>query len=174
MRSSVVALGVCAFLACSKPAQSDTRPSLVPTAAAGQQATPSKDVVAALNAYEGLRHALASDDLQGAQTKAKQLADAATAAAKSSAGFKAVADAASAEAALATTDALAVRKQFGEVSRHFIAVLVADAALQQGRFIFECPMAPGYGKWVQTQSEVANPYMGKKMLSCGASTSWSS
>jgi membrane fusion protein, copper/silver efflux system len=177
IRSSVLVAGLCAVFACSKAAQSDGSPSLVPVAAAAekQPSAADKDIVAVLNVYETLRSALATDELSAAQSAAKQLADAATTASKSgknATAVKAIAEAALAEAALPTTDPTAVRKQFGEVSRHLIALLISDAKLQQGRFIFECPMAPGYRKWVQTQPGVSNPYMGKKMLECGSSSSW--
>jgi hypothetical protein len=33
-------------------------------------------------------------------------------------------------------------------------------------------MAEGYQKWVQVSSEMANPYMGKKMLKCGSEATW--
>ncbi len=34
---------------------------------------------------------------------------------------------------------------------------------------FECPMAGKYGfkRWLQYDSEMENPYMGRKMLTCG-------
>jgi hypothetical protein len=41
--------------------------------------------------------------------------------------------------------------------------------------VFECPMtgdsfpgAPAKAKWVQSGSEIRNPYFGAEMLSCGA------
>jgi membrane fusion protein, copper/silver efflux system len=180
LRFGAVTIGLCGALACSKAAQPDSSPSLVPTAAAGQKpAEPAADkgAVAVLNAYEGLRSALAADDLSGAQAAAKQLATVATEAGKGTstalvAGLKAIADAATVEAALAHTDATAVRKQFGEVSKHLVALVTSDAKLQQGRYVFECPMAPGYGKWIQTDTQVSNPYMGKRMLTCGSKSTW--
>lgn len=175
------AVGLASTLACSKPAQSDSSPSLVPTAAAGQKPADQKSdnaVIGVLDSYEVLRAALAADDLSGAQAAAKRLAEVASEASKRGskeqvAGLKAVAEAAQAEAALPISDATAVRKQFGEVSKPLIALVTSDVKLQQGRYVFECPMAPGYGKWIQTTAPVANPYMGKRMLECGSKSSWS-
>lgn len=33
--------------------------------------------------------------------------------------------------------------------------------------LFNCPMAKPYGKWLQTESEISNPYMGRSMPRCG-------
>jgi hypothetical protein len=70
------------------------------------------------------------------------------------------------------TDANEVRKAFGDVSSAIVALVATDASLQAGRHIFECPMAQGYKKWVQTSEPVANPYMGSAMLECGSKSSW--
>ena len=67
----------------------------------------------------------------------------------------------------------AQRKAFADLSKVFIALLVADPALQQGRYIFECPMAPSYKKWVQTHAKLQNPWYGSKMLECGVKADWS-
>jgi Cu(I)/Ag(I) efflux system membrane fusion protein len=64
------------------------------------------------------------------------------------------------------------RSAFGDLSRAFVQLLAAAPPLRQGRHIFECPMAEGYQKWVQVSSEMANPYMGKKMLKCGSEATW--
>ena len=53
------------------------------------------------------------------------------------------------------------------MSRALIAVLSAEPSLQQGRHVYECPMAKGYKKWVQVSEGVSNPYMGTDMLQCG-------
>jgi hypothetical protein len=68
----------------------------------------------------------------------------------------------------AAVDLKAARLAFGELSRGLVALVAADAALQAGRFLFECPMARGYQRWVQTTPQMKNPYMGKRMLECGS------
>jgi membrane fusion protein, copper/silver efflux system len=179
----VSTFGLGLVLACAKTASSDASSgaSLVPTAAAAPKApvdVSAKGALAVLQAYEGLRQALAADDLSTARTKAQQLADTAATASGGATkeqgdALRQVADAAAAEAALGTADALAIRKQFGEVSRLLVTVVSKDASLQQGRFVFECPMAPGYRKWIQTDAAISNPYMGKRMLECGSASTWS-
>lgn len=69
-------------------------------------------------------------------------------------------------------DPEAVRKAFGDVSRATISLLGADARLSKGRIIYECAMTEGYGKWIQTTEKVSNPYMGSRMLECGAQVAW--
>ena len=66
-----------------------------------------------------------------------------------------------------------VRVAYGDLSRAVVAIIATDASLMQGRFLFECPMAKGYKRWVQVKPEMENPYMGQRMLACGSSVaSW--
>ena len=69
-------------------------------------------------------------------------------------------------------DASEVRRAFGQVSEPVVTVLVAEPSLQAGRYLFECPMAQGYKKWVQSSPRISNPYMGTRMLECGAPSKW--
>lgn len=114
-----------------------------------------------LDAYDAVRAKLADDQLPG--DTAASLAQQATAAG---------ADAVHAAATQLQTiqDIEAARKQFGEVSRALIERL--RSAPPEGVYLYECPMAQGYGKWLQKQQPMANPYMGKRMLECGASSEW--
>ena len=66
----------------------------------------------------------------------------------------------------------AQRAAFADMSKALITAMVADPTLQKGRFIFECPMAPAYKRWVQTHSKLQNPYWGSKMLECGEKVAW--
>jgi Cu(I)/Ag(I) efflux system membrane fusion protein len=133
-----------------------------------------------LTRYEALRAALADDnavvgtaDLEALRTAVAALvAEKAAGAAdldKGVAGLTAAMTAATKDAAGAlVVDTKAVRLAFGELSRGVVAVVAADNALQTGRFLFECPMARGYQRWVQTAPAMMNPYMGKRMLDCGS------
>jgi Cu(I)/Ag(I) efflux system membrane fusion protein len=56
---------------------------------------------------------------------------------------------------------------------YLVALGSADPRLTEGWHIFECPMTRGFGKWFQKSNELANPYMGQKMLKCGNATTWS-
>jgi protein SCO1/2 len=132
-------------------------------------------VRASLESYEAMRARLAADDLEGAQSHAAAIADAATkAAADAGAARKGLLDlAAAARAVEAAADIDAARLSFGELSKNVVALMVGDAGLRAGRFLFLCPMASGYQKWVQTSPTLTNPYWGKRMLTCGSQvTSW--
>jgi hypothetical protein len=141
----------------------------------GAQA-PSEAAASELDAYESTRADLASDQLPAASRYA-ELASAARQAADDYEGTAqeflielatAAADVAD-EAATGLPDA---RLQFGKVSEPLIAFLSSQPELAEGRFVFECPMAKGYPKWVQASEPLSNPYMGTEMASCGTATSW--
>lgn len=125
--------------------------------------------------YEALRAELAADGGNVDATAAKLERSANAAATKAAGEVKKELVALSAAAKdLAGAENLAVaRKSFGEVSRHLVAVVAAAPELGDERFVFACPMAPGYKKWVQTKTKVENPYMGSKMLACGSASDWS-
>jgi membrane fusion protein, copper/silver efflux system len=60
------------------------------------------------------------------------------------------------------------RNIFGDLSKHIIEYLKNyTESRDRELYIFSCPMAPGYGKWLQKDTEINNPYMGKAMLRCG-------
>ena len=131
---------------------------------------------AALDSYESIRALLAGDSTEGLADKAKALSSQARAAAGAASGeakkhLEAIAGAADGLADKGS-DIAAARAAFGEVSRHVVGLLSAQPDLQKGRHVFECPMAEGYKKWVQTEAELKNPYMGKKMLECGSESDW--
>ena len=139
-------------------------------------ATGAANATEPLATYEALRAQLAEDSTDGLADRASELSKQARAAAAGASGkakkhLEALADASDA-LAKEDGDIAAVRKAFGEVSRHLVAWLAAQPNLQKGRHVFECPMAQGYDKWVQTDATKKNPYMGKKMLGCGSETSW--
>jgi len=65
-----------------------------------------------------------------------------------------------------------LRTSFGSLSRDVVTLLrdfrplcVAEGEL----FVFRCPMAEDFGfdLWVQSSAELANPYMGQRMVDCG-------
>lgn len=149
------------------PSAPSTQPAVVPDNATGRL----------LAAYEAARAALAADDPAAVVVTADSLA--AVAAAYAGPGKADVDAGAAALAAVAFPEVVAqnraaiddafaaARVAFGTVSRGVVAVVAADAALQPGRFLFECPMAQGYQRWVQLAPRMANPYMGQAMLECG-------
>ncbi|MCR9166548.1 MAG: hypothetical protein ACE37F_01450 [Nannocystaceae bacterium] len=121
----------------------------------------------AVDAYETVRVALAQDDLAAATAGAAALRDAAKAA-----SLDALASAAEGLAAASPDDADAVRKAFGAASQTLIGALAKEPKLRDTLHVFECPMAKGYGKWVQRAEKLENPYMGKSMPSCGSASKW--
>jgi len=67
------------------------------------------------------------------------------------------------------SDIAEMRDFFGALSKHIIEYQKHyTASRDREPYIFSCPMAPGYGKWLQKDPEIKNPYMGKAMLGCGS------
>ena len=64
------------------------------------------------------------------------------------------------------------RQLFGDLSRPVIDVLRSEPELSKDVYLFECPMAQDYPFWIQQKKGIENPYMGSKMLACGASVNW--
>lgn len=126
--------------------------------------------------YDTVRAKLAADDLNVAGD-AMALSESALAAAEASAGaadlLRAVAKESARLAELDGNDVQRSREQFGEVSRALITVLERYPELREGLFVFECPMASKYKKWIQSDAQLANPYMGTQMLECGGESEWS-
>jgi hypothetical protein len=107
-----------------------------------------------LSDYETVRAALSVDDLGAARTAAQKLATGEVR--THHAGI-----ANSAQEIARAGDIAAARKSFKGLS----GLAVALARKQKGYFIMHCPMADA--DWVQTAREVANPYFGRSMASCG-------
>ncbi|MBI4028319.1 MAG: DUF3347 domain-containing protein [Verrucomicrobia bacterium] len=106
-----------------------------------------KDLV---TAYAPLRDALANDDLDAAKQAARQLADDKN---ESIAGHA---------KHLIQSDTLDdARTQFKAISEE----VIKHAGKKPGNFVMTCSMAKA--DWLQTNKDVQNPYMGKKMLKCG-------
>lgn len=127
-----------------------------------------------LTRYEKVRDKLADDKVDGLADDGGAIAAGvrkASAAlseeAPSAVSQTLIAAGAAAEKLAATADVTAARAAFGELSRSLVSLASTDTSLQEGLFIFECPMAEGYNKWLQPNDAIANPYMGKEMLQCG-------
>ena len=159
---TLVSLALVAGCAKSAPTQTTQIKDPVPMVEGGTSTTPA---AATLADYERIRVLLAADEIKGVSEAAQALATSAT---KSS--FNAVATTATKLAGVA--DLEAARLAFGDVSREVVTLLAGDPALAKGQHVFECPMVKGYRKWIQPSQEMANPYMGKKMLACGGESTW--
>jgi len=165
-RLTWTAIGVCSLLcACSKsePAAPETQPPLPAVTLEG--------IEKAISSYEEIAKALA-EDRGNVRVQALTLAAAAQAASTTAPGAlqKPLANLSAASqhlATLAVDDVAEARTAFGDVSQAMISLLSEAPSLQQGLHLFECPMAQGYQKWVQSDEAVSNPYMGSKMHQCG-------
>jgi Cu(I)/Ag(I) efflux system membrane fusion protein len=132
----------------------------------------------AFESYEEVRALLAADRVEGLSPHATRIAEAlgAAAAALGDAPPE-VADCVREGAARAEALALAgslddARARFGELSAFMVALGAADPRLVEGYHLFDCPMAEGYGGWFQRSTELENPYMGPRMLTCGSPEPW--
>lgn len=176
MRTLIVLLALAIAAACSKSAP-DTKTPAVNDPVPMAEATPSpsassapSSATAMLASYERIRAALAADDMSPVPGAARELEAAARAIGTSGPHYGAIADGATKLAAAA--DIKAARSAFGAVSEHLVALLASDKSLATGQHVFECPMVKGYNKWVQPTENLENPYMGKRMLTCGGESSW--
>lgn len=127
-------------------------------ATAAPSAPPSK-LDGVIDAYTAVHEGLFRDDLAATQAAAKALATKAAAHEELARAATAVAGAGDIEAA---------RLAFGDASKALLTLLAANPGAAAGLHAFRCPMAKGYQKWVQRVSELRNPYMGKRMPSCGS------
>lgn len=177
MRAVLVFAMLSLLSACAKPADVPAPAPAAPVVAQGAAPAPiapriEGPVGDALDAYEKMRAAFAADDGATALQFAQPLADAAQ---KASEGapepMKATWTALAAGSQKLATEKPALkpaRLMFADVSKQLVTLLVADPTLREGRFLFECPMAPAYQRWVQTTPALRNPYWGSEMLECGS------
>jgi hypothetical protein len=115
----------------------------------------SNEEAACLKAYHQVHAALAKDDLEAAKKSAGELAEKATVA-------KCVTTPKHATELAQSNSLDKAREHFKAISEECTKM----AAGIEGEFVFTCPMVKA--DWLQTDSkQVANPYMGKKMLTCG-------
>ncbi|MGI8435890.1 MAG: hypothetical protein ACR2NX_03160 [Chthoniobacterales bacterium] len=95
-----------------------------------------------LSTYEKVHPALAKDDMAAAKMAGTELGD-------------------EGQAIATAKDLETARAEFGKVSER--AVTLAEG--QGGYYVAKCPMVKK--SWVQTSTEIKNPYNGKEMLTCG-------
>lgn len=107
-----------------------------------------------LEAYIKISTALSKDDLAAAKKAAAEIPEHDE-------------DSSLAKSATAISKAKnikAARKEFQTLSKNAIKISKG----REGFYVMHCPMVKeGAGDWLQTSKEVANPYMGSKMPTCG-------
>lgn len=140
-------------------------------------AQPDDDVHAVLAAYERVRAALANDRGGPVERAATRMATAATRAMANTTGamqskLRLVVARSRALASIDASDMRALRRAFGRVSEPLVAIVRASTRLRRDLHLFYCPMAEGYGEWIQPTDDIANPYMGQRMLQCGGGRDW--
>lgn len=114
------------------------------TSQQAQDAAPTSAQTAFLSAYERVRVALAADDLAAAKRFAANIPDSPQATQLSRA-----------------TSLNAARVAFKKLSADAIQIVQG----QPDYYVFNCPMAGS--DWVQPAKVAGNPYLGKKMPTCG-------
>ena len=135
-------------------------------------------VLAALDAYEVIRAALASDSpaplAEASKLIGAALRKAETVEAEAPEPIREhLARGAKAADALGdSVDVQQARERFSALSQHLVALAAADPAVAEGRHVFECPMWDGFSRWIQPSDKLENPYMGQKMLTCGSEQPW--
>lgn len=164
----LIMLGVL-FVACGQPGTD-------PAESAAKETPKSESAEELFAAYEHVRSQLANDEAVSEESF-NTIAEAARATSSVLSGaakghLEQLASAAESGADEAAQGLDQAREAFGEVSRHLIALVSANPELAQGQYVFECPMAKSYPKWVQASDTVSNPYMGPEMTTCGVASKW--
>jgi hypothetical protein len=188
--TSALVLAPFALVGCGKKSTPSATSTAAPAATAAKQPETAQGVPASalspaakasleqvLAAYERLRNELSRDDIATSGASAEALENAAKSAIASApeklrAHVERLASRAEQLKQMPKQDAAAVRRAFGQISEAIVSVLAAEPSLREGRHVFECPMAQGYKKWVQTSDRVSNPYMGSAMPECGSPSKW--
>ena len=134
------------------------------------ESTPSAfDLRDVVEHYEAIRHKLLEDQTDGIKKEADTIAALSIENANpTSEGIGRAAKQLSSKA----NDLEAARLAFGKLSQQLVAALATDAQLKRELRLFSCPMAKGYGKWIQSDADLGNPYMGQQMPSCGSHAEW--
>jgi hypothetical protein len=102
--------------------------------------------------YVAGAEALAADDYAKAKTAFTDLAKESQGATKTKA-----------QAAADAKDLASMRKAFRDLSED-----MAKMEMPAGYGVAFCPMYAGGSRWVQKQGNIANPYFGKAMSTCGS------
>ena len=127
------------------------------------------DLAPIVAVYDELRAALAVDDFPSAKRHAATLQRTAAAA-----SLDTLAERAGRLSEQPADDAGGLRAEFSKVSESLVSTLAERPEVRTELFVFECPMVEGFGKWVQRSKDLQNPYMGKRMPTCGAGSTWES
>jgi|GEM_PF-1573669 len=118
-----------------------------------------------LVSYERMVNALANDDLRTAQQNARTFAAVCQVVCESpDVGAKMKECGKHLQAFINEKEISKARDHFKLIS----AAVIEMAGKEEGYVVMTCPMAGENADWVQSNTEVRNPYHGQKMLRCGA------
>ena len=147
----------------------DSPPSEEQTDQSPTSASSDEQLRAIVNHYEAIRRKLLNDETSGIKDEAEKIAALSSKSANpASAAIGQIASQLSGKAG----DLEAVRLAFGELSQRLIEALANNSQLKEELHLFNCPMARGYGQWVQSDAKLGNPYMGQSMPGCGSHAEW--
>lgn len=142
-----------------------------PTTSCAQSPEELRSINAVLAQYELVRAALARDEGSAVRDPSRAIVQRISAtrwvAADLAARMAEASRAADRLSSRETTDLPALRRAFGDLSRTLITLREEHPRIAPRLHVFECPMADGYGRWLQPSTELQNPYMGQRMLACG-------
>lgn len=131
-------------------------------------------LLAAADAYEHIRAALARDELTGVEAASHTMEKALTAASQTAAvdTRPTLIDAARFSGQVASSRELdTARSDFAALSAQLLPLLGRDTRLTKGKYVFECPMFQ-HATWFQPAPTIDNPYMGSSMRQCGSAIDW--
>ena len=141
---------------------------------ATQNAATIMSIETALVQYEQIRTLLANDSIDGIGEHSDRIAlELQTIASPDKEVAKATMGIQAALEISKSTDIETSRLYFQDLSESIIALASIDEEILEGLHPFMCPMVDGYQNWIQTGSELENPYMGQSMLTCGSAIQWS-
>jgi len=149
--------------ACNKNSSDGNDGELVSGAASGT------DLRSLIGPYEAIRRKLLNNETNGIKEEADRIAEVA---AKNANPTSVPIARAAKKLSSQVNDLEAARLAFGDLSQQLIEVLSKDSQLKEELHLFNCPMAKGYGQWVQSDDKLGNPYMGQHMPGCGSRAEW--
>lgn len=162
-------MGFASMLTGCQPGTEQPESSVAPLRAIETTGTEQAQVDAMLESYLDARQLLAEDKLEGVSEELAAIGQAAQPLTDSNdAQVKALAQDLVNDAAVRPDDLESARETFEGISDAMIELIKivppSDAAAET-LYVAYCPMAKA--SWLQATEELANPYMGQKMLECG-------
>ena len=153
--------------------ESDTAPTAVSASLTDEQV---EMLSRALESYEAIRNALATDDLRPVSVAAEGVAsaidDVISAGDPKAIPQHLVHAHGSAESLRSASSLEEARGAFAELGAALIPIAATESRLQNGWVLFECPMVTGFNYWIQHEDEPSNPYMGQAMSTCATRSDW--